>query len=220
MNLPNLLTILRIFFVPFLVAVLMQGRIRVEIHGIVITHELLALGIFLAAAATDLLDGYLARRWGQVTTVGMLLDPIADKLLVSAALIALVEIGLVPGWMVILIVGREFAVSGLRGIAAAEGYTIKASDLAKTKMLSQVVAISLLLLSIHWKDLADVAMVWLWGVVVFSVLSAVGYFRKFWRKVDDRTKLRRRRELLLLERRERRQRRRETAVQRTAGRGV
>ncbi len=81
-------------------------------------------------------------------------------------------------------------------------------------------AISLLLLSIHWKDLADVAMVWLWGVVVFSVLSAVGYFRKFWRKVDDRTKLRRRRELLLLERRERRQRRRETAVQRTAGRGV
>ena len=220
MNLPNLLTLLRIFFVPLLVAVLMQGRIRVEVHGFVITHELLALGIFLAAAATDLLDGYLARRWGQVTTVGMLLDPIADKLLVSAALIALVEIGLVPAWMVILIVGREFAVSGLRGIAAAEGYTIKASDLAKTKMLSQVVAISLLLLSIHWKNLTGVAMFWLWGVVVFSVLSAIGYFRKFWRKVDDRTKLRRRRELLLLERRERRQRRREAAVQKIADRGV
>ena len=110
------------------------------------TNEWLALAIFLVAAGTDLLDGYLARRWKQVTTVGTLLDPIADKLLISAALISLVQVRVLPGWMAILIIGREFAVSGLRQIAAAEGYTIKASDLGKTKMLSQVVAVSCMLL--------------------------------------------------------------------------
>jgi CDP-diacylglycerol---glycerol-3-phosphate 3-phosphatidyltransferase len=106
-------------------------------------------GDLLAAAGTDLLDGYLARRWKQVTTVGTLLDPIADKLLISAALISLVQVGVLPGWMAILIVGREFAVSGLRQIAAAEGYTIKASDLGKTKMFSQVVAVSCMLLAVR-----------------------------------------------------------------------
>lgn len=220
MNLPNLLTILRIFFVPLLVAVLVQGSVRIEVEGFVITHDLLALAIFLAAAATDLLDGYLARRWGQVTTVGTLLDPIADKLLVSAALIGLVQVQLVPAWMVILIVGREFAISGLRSIAAAEGYTIKASDLGKTKMVTQVVAISLLLLSIRWKALSGFAMLWLWGVVVFSIVSAAGYFRKFWRKLDNTIKLRRRRELLLMERRERKRRRRAAASLRAANHGL
>src|SRR5580698_9073908 len=111
MNIPNALTILRIFFVPMLVAVLVDNTVWM---GFPVTNEWLALGIFLAAAGTDLLDGYLARRWKQVTTVGTLLDPIADKLLISAALISLVEIRLVPAWMVILIIGREFAVSGLR----------------------------------------------------------------------------------------------------------
>lgn len=203
MNFPNLLTILRIFFVPFLVAVLVQEDLRFHIRGFEITNEFLALSIFLAAAATDMVDGYLARKWGQVTTVGTLLDPIADKLLISSALIALVQVDQVPAWMVILIVGREFAISGLRSIASAEGYTIKASDLAKTKMATQVVAVTLLLLSIHWKGLSGVAMLWLWGVVFFSVASAAGYFRKFWRKVDDRVKRRRRRELLLTEKRAR-----------------
>ena len=212
MNLPNLLTILRIFFVPLLVAVLLQGSLRFQIDGFPVTNNLLALCIFLAAAATDLLDGYLARRWGQVTTVGTLLDPIADKLLISAALIALVQIQLIPAWMVILIVGREFAISGLRSIAAAEGYTIKASDLGKTKMVTQVAAISLLLLSIRWTSLRGLALAWLWGVVIFSLASAVQYFRKFWRRVDDRIKTRRRRELLLLERRERKRRRRPSAA--------
>lgn len=207
MNLPNLLTILRIFFVPLLVAVLVQGKLTFELGGFVITNDLLALAIFLAAAATDLLDGYLARRWGQVTTVGTLLDPIADKLLISSALIALVQIQLIPAWMVIIIVGREFAISGLRSIAAAEGYTIKASDLGKTKMLSQVIAISLLVLSTRWESLFPLGMLWLWGVVIFSLASAVGYFRKFWRKVDDQIKLRRRRELLLMARREKREKR-------------
>src|SRR6201984_2521138 len=110
MNLPNTLTILRIFFVPFLVAVLVEQDLKIEWRGVVWPHEFLSLAIFLAAAATDLLDGYLARRWRQVTTVGTLLDPIADKLLISAALISLVQVGVLPGWMAILIVGREFAV--------------------------------------------------------------------------------------------------------------
>src|SRR5438552_9186904 len=141
MNVPNSLTIARIFFVPLLVAALVGKSVAIHVGGLVITNEWLALAIFLAAAATDLLDGFLARRWGQITTIGTLLDPIADKLLISAALISLVQINLVPGWMVILIVGREFAVSGLRSIAAAEGYTIRASDLGKTKMVAQVTAI-------------------------------------------------------------------------------
>src|SRR3984893_7409262 len=145
MNLPNSLTIARIFFVPLLVAALVAESVSIKLFGVTITNEWLALAIFLIAAATDLLDGYLARRWGQVTTIGTLLDPIADKLLVSAALISLVQIRAIPAWMVVLIIGREFAVSGLRSIAAAEGYTIAASDLGKTKTISQVLAISVVL---------------------------------------------------------------------------
>jgi CDP-diacylglycerol---glycerol-3-phosphate 3-phosphatidyltransferase len=201
MNVPNTLTILRIFFVPFLVASLVEQELRLEWRGVVwLPNELVALAIFLTAAATDLLDGYLARRWGQITTVGMLLDPIADKLLISAALVSLVQIRLVPAWMVVLIIGREFAVSGLRSIAAAEGYTIQASDMGKTKMITQVIAISMILLSIHWPWLQGFAMLWMWGVVVFGLASAIEYFRKFWRKVDDSIKLRRRKELLDVER--------------------
>lgn len=204
MNLPNTLTILRIFFVPFLVAVLVEQDLRVQLYGVVWPHEFLGLAIFLAAAATDLLDGYLARRWGQITTVGMLLDPIADKLLISAALISLVQIRLVPAWMVVLIIGREFAVSGLRSIAAAEGYTIHASDLGKTKMITQVIAISMVLLSIRWEALRGFAMLWMWGVLVFGIVSAIQYFLKFWRTVDDSIKHNRRKELLRVERQRKR----------------
>jgi CDP-diacylglycerol---glycerol-3-phosphate 3-phosphatidyltransferase len=200
MNLPNSLTILRIFFVPLLVAALVQENVGFHVGRLRVTNDWLALAIFLAAAATDLLDGYLARRWRQVTTIGTLLDPIADKLLISAALISLVQVRLLPGWMAILIIGREFAVSGLRSIAAAEGYTIKASDLGKTKMLSQVVGVSVMLLSVRHPRLHTTGMVLMWTVVLFALLSAVSYFRKFWRKVDERVKKRRRRELLLLER--------------------
>src|SRR5882762_7603145 len=205
MNVPNSLTIARIFFVPLMVAALVQENVVVHVGGMAITNEWLALAIFLAAAGTDLLDGFLARRWGQITTIGTLLDPIADKLLISAALISLVQVHAAPAWMVVLIIGREFAVSGLRGIAAAEGYTIKASELGKTKMIAQVVAISLVLLSVRHPELSGAANWAMWGVVVFSVASAVDYFRKFWRKVDVRVKKRRRRELLRMERRERRQ---------------
>ncbi|HTC37094.1 MAG TPA: CDP-diacylglycerol--glycerol-3-phosphate 3-phosphatidyltransferase [Bryobacteraceae bacterium] len=205
MNLPNTLTILRIFFVPFLVAVLVEQKLRIDWRGeVLVPNAFLALGIFLIAAATDLLDGYLARRWKQITTVGTLLDPIADKLLVSAALISLVQIRRVPAWMVVLIIGREFAVSGLRSIAAAEGYTIQASDLGKTKMITQVVAICMILLSIRWEALSGFAMLWMWGVVIFGIASAVEYFRKFWRMVDDSIKHRRRQQLLRIERQRKR----------------
>ena len=184
MNIPNALTLLRIFFVPLLVAALVQEDVRVGTGMFQLNKEFFALAIFWVAAATDLIDGYLARRWGQVTTVGTLLDPIADKLLISAALISLVEIRRLPGWMVILIIGREFAVTGLRSIAAAEGYTIRASDLGKTKMVAQVVGISLVLLSIHWPDLTQLAIYAMWGVVFFGIASALQYFRKFWHQVD------------------------------------
>lgn len=204
MNLPNSLTIARIFFVPLLVAVLVQERIILEFHGIVIHNDVVALIIFWLAAATDLLDGYLARRWQQVTTIGTLLDPIADKLLVSAALIALVQMRIVPGWLVVLLIGREFAVSGLRAIAAAEGYTISASELGKTKTLSQVVAISLLMIGIRHSEMLKWANASLYLVVIFSVWSAVAYFGKFWRKVDVGIKHRRRAELLNAERQRRR----------------
>jgi CDP-diacylglycerol--glycerol-3-phosphate 3-phosphatidyltransferase len=204
MNLPNTLTIARIFFVPILVAVLVQERIILHWNGAVITNDVVALIIFWVAAATDLLDGYLARRWGQVTTIGTLLDPIADKLLVSAALIALVQVRAVPGWLVVLLVGREFAVSGLRSIAAVEGYTIRASELGKTKTFWQVLAISLLMISMHHAWVVKWANFSLYVVVLFSIWSAISYFNKFWRKIDIRTKQGRRQELLLAERQRRR----------------
>src|SRR6201997_1011155 len=166
MNLPNALTILRIFFVPLLVAALVQENVGFQVGGVRVTNDSLSLAIFLVAAGTDLLDGYLARRWKQVTTIGTLLDPIADKLLVSAALISLVQIRILPGWMAILIIGREFAVSGLRAIAASEGYTIQASDLGKTKMFSQVVAISCMLLSMRHPALVFPGKLLMWGVIV------------------------------------------------------
>jgi CDP-diacylglycerol---glycerol-3-phosphate 3-phosphatidyltransferase len=179
MNLPTSLTILRIFFVPLLVVLLLtKGR----------NMDLWAVGVFLAAAVTDLLDGYLARKRLQVTTLGILLDPIADKLLTSAAFISLVEMRLVPAWMVVIIVGREFAVSGLRGIAMSEGYTIAASDLAKTKMAFQVVAITVILLQRRFLILQDLGEVLLWLVVVFALASAVQYFWSFWRRLDSSVK--------------------------------
>jgi CDP-diacylglycerol--glycerol-3-phosphate 3-phosphatidyltransferase len=205
MNLPNLLTLIRIFLVPLVVAALVQQNLQLQIgNRLLVANDFFALTVFLAAAFTDILDGYLARRWKQVTTVGTLLDPVADKLLISAALIALVEIRLLPGWMVILIIGREFAVSGLRSIAAAEGYTIKAGELGKSKMMLQVVGITLVMLSIRWPDLRTFALAAMWAVVGLGLASAVDYFRKFWRKVDTSIKLRRRHELIVLERQKRR----------------
>lgn len=204
-NLPNLLTLFRIFLVPLLVAALVQQNFSIHWgNRLLVANDFFALIVFLAAALTDLLDGYLARRWKQVTTVGTLLDPVADKLLISAALISLVEIRLLPGWLVILIISREFAVSGLRSIAAAEGYPIKAGELGKSKMLFQVLGVALVMLSIRWSGLRPYALAAMWAVVIFGLASAVDYFRKFWRKVDTSIKLRRRHELILMERQKRR----------------
>jgi len=215
MNLPNLLTLLRIFFVPLLVAALLADDDGLRRQAFFpVSGELFALAIFLTAAATDLLDGYLARRWGQVTTVGTLLDPIADKLLIMAALISLVWVHRVPAWMAILVVGREFAVSGLRQIAAASGYVIRASELGKTKMSAQVIAISLVIGGIRWPGLNASGLIAMWAVLLFGIVSAADYFRKFWRKVDYQVKRRRRRELLRLERAKQRAAR---AVARPAG---
>jgi CDP-diacylglycerol--glycerol-3-phosphate 3-phosphatidyltransferase len=173
-NLPNALTLFRIFLVPILVVVLLtkfEGR------------EYVGLAIFLLAAVTDFLDGWLARRYNEVTRLGMLLDPIADKLLVSCAFISLVELKLAPAWMVAVIIGREFAVSGLRSIAIQQGVTIPASPLGKGKMVSQVIAISLLILGHELGEFLFVAKIALWAVVVFAIGSGVDYFLKFWRRV-------------------------------------
>lgn len=204
-NLPNILTLLRIFLVPLLVAALVEQQWRISWGPrVLVANDFLALGLFLAAALTDLLDGYLARRWKQVTTVGTLLDPVADKLLVSAALVSLVQIRLLPGWLVILIIGREFAVSGLRSIAAAEGYVIKAGELGKSKTVLQVVGVVLILLSNRWPAVRLFGLVAMGAVVAVGLWSAVDYFQKFWKKVDAGIKLRRRSELVTLERQKRR----------------
>ena len=144
MNLPNSLTLLRIFIVPLLVVVLLT-KFSESWFGL--PQHVLGVSLFLIAAFTDWLDGYLARKRRQVSRLGILLDPIADKLLISSAFISLVENRLAPAWAVVLIIGREFAVSGLRSIAAAEGWAIAASPMGKFKMVSQVVTIALLITS-------------------------------------------------------------------------
>ena len=175
-NLPNSLTLLRIFLVPFLVVVLLT-----KFSG----REYIGLAIFLVAAVTDFFDGWLARRQGKITRLGTLLDPIADKLLMSAAFIALVEMDPthVPAWMVVIIIGREFAVSGLRSIAAQQGVTIAASQLGKWKMIAQVVAISLLILGYELGELRLTGTIALWAVMLFALASGVDYFIKFARGV-------------------------------------
>jgi len=137
MNLPNYLTFARMLMVPILVVVLLTR---------VTHHEIIGVIVFWVASLTDLLDGYLARKWKQVTTLGKLLDPLADKLLISGALISLVELGLAPAWMTFIILGREMAITGLRGIASEEGITIAAERLGKWKLGAQIAAISCLLL--------------------------------------------------------------------------
>ena len=143
MNLPNSLTLLRIFIVPLLVVVLLTPFS--ESFGV--PRHILGVGIFLGAALTDYFDGKIARRWKQVTRLGQLLDPLADKLLISAALISLVENQLAPAWAVVIIIGREFAVTGLRSIAATDGVVISASKMGKFKMLVQVITVALLIVS-------------------------------------------------------------------------
>jgi len=152
--------------------------------------DLWAVVVFLLAATTDLLDGYLARKRGQVTSLGILLDPIADKLLTSAAFISLVYLHLISAWMAVIIIGREFAVSGLRAIASAEGFSLKVSELGKTKMVFQVVAITVVSLERRLPLLRLPGSVLLWMVVLFALASAGQYFISFWKRLDNRIKRR------------------------------
>jgi len=152
--------------------------------------DLWAVVVFLLAATTDLLDGYLARKRGQVTSLGILLDPIADKLLTSAAFISLVYLHLISAWMAVIIIGREFAVSGLRAIASAEGFSLKVSELGKTKMVFQVVAITVIVLERRLPLLRLPGSVLLWMVVLFALASAGQYFISFWKRLDNRIKRR------------------------------
>ena len=171
MNLPNALTLLRIFLVPLLVVVLLT---RVE------GHVYFGVGIFSLAVATDFLDGFFARRRKQVTGFGQVIDPLADKLLISAALISLVQMGLAPAWMVAVIIGREFAVTGLRSLAYSRGVAMPASPLGKIKMVAQVVAILALIIGDdHLPGVYAIGNAALWVVLAAALVSAADYFRRF-----------------------------------------
>ena len=197
MNLPNALTLARIFLVPLVVVILLTR----EMHG----WALWGAGVFLAAALTDLLDGYVARRRKQVTTLGRLLDPIADKLLISSALISLVELKIAPAWMVVIIIAREFAVNGLRSIAAQEGFSIDVSPLGKGKMVLQVAAVVGLILGHEYHGwVQQTANLLLWAVVFLALISMLQYFREFWSKLDSSVKNRESRRLRIMERRRQR----------------
>lgn len=199
----------RIAAVPLLIWILSSKRFAVGVYG---EREILASAVFILASITDGIDGFLARRRRQVTTIGMLLDPLADKLLVAAAFIALVQFNphIVPAWMAVVIVGREFLVSGLRSIAAAQGFTIEASDLGKSKMVLQIVSIVAAILSHRWLqwewrafilDLDLIAHIAIWFMVILSVASAVDYFAAFWKKIDRSVERGRRRRSFVLSRR-------------------
>lgn len=178
MNLPNALTLARIFLVPLLVVVLLT---KFEGHLVLgIAKGYVAAGIFGLASLTDWLDGYLARRHQQVTILGQLLDPIADKLLISAALVSLVQLDLAPAWMAAIIIGRELAVTGLRGIAQTRGLIMPASPLGKAKMMTEVIAILLLMLGQELgPTLIRLGQLSLWVVLAFALWSAVEYYQTF-----------------------------------------
>ena len=211
MNLPNSITLTRIAAVPVLIWALSAHS---PLHGSHGEQEILASLIFIAASVTDGLDGYFARKRGQITTLGMLLDPLADKLMVSAAFIILVAYtpSIVPPWIAIVVIGREFLVSGLRSIAASEGFTIQASDVGKLKTVIQIVSVVATILAHRWNE-------WIFGPVVIgvhliavtavywmtlvSIISAIDYFVGFWKKVEGASDTRRRRRSSVLSRRKR-----------------
>jgi CDP-diacylglycerol---glycerol-3-phosphate 3-phosphatidyltransferase len=199
MNLPNSITMSRIVMIPLLLWILSHFYPWQGPNG---EQELAASILFVLASITDGLDGYLARKRSQITTMGMLLDPIADKVMVTAALIALVAYNpdVVKVWIAVVIIGREFLVSGLRSIASSEGFTIEASDLGKLKTVIQIISVVSAILAHHWYQ-------WQFGVVVIpvkwiaitaiyftvavSIISAVDYFVGFWKKIDHAAKDRR-----------------------------
>jgi CDP-diacylglycerol--glycerol-3-phosphate 3-phosphatidyltransferase len=209
-NLPNYITFIRILSIPLLIWVLSSSHFSSE-HG---EKELLASALFIGASITDGIDGYLARKRGQITTMGILLDPLADKLLIAAAYVTLVQFNptLVPAWVAVIVIGREFLVSGLRSIAATEGFTIEASHLGKFKMVVQIVSVVAVILAHRWREwplfghyflpVYWIAFVAIWFMVCISLISAIDYFVAFWSKID-RQVVRSRRRAFVLSRRKR-----------------
>jgi CDP-diacylglycerol--glycerol-3-phosphate 3-phosphatidyltransferase len=186
MNLPNVLTVSRIFLVPLLMVVLLtkfEGRLILGVR-----KELVGAAIFGIASLTDFLDGYLARRRKQVTTLGQVMDPLADKLLITAALVSLVQMDLTSAWIVAVILGREFAVTVLRSIAQARGVIIPASPLGKIKMTAEVIAVLMLILVGADRDLVPPffipGTIALWIAMVTAVVSGVDYYRRFARSIS------------------------------------
>jgi CDP-diacylglycerol---glycerol-3-phosphate 3-phosphatidyltransferase len=210
-NLPNYITLTRIAAIPLLIWILCSPRFS-SAQG---EREMLASVVFILASITDGIDGYLARKRGQITTMGMLLDPLADKLLIAAAFITLVQFNpaLVPAWMAVVIIGREFLVSGLRSIAASEGFTIQASELGKFKMLVQIISVVAVILARRWHQwpvfgiyifpVYWIAWVAIWFMVLLSLVSALDYFVAFWSRIDRKSEKRRRRAFVLARRRKR-----------------
>jgi CDP-diacylglycerol--glycerol-3-phosphate 3-phosphatidyltransferase len=204
-NLPNYITLSRIASIPLIIWILTTSHFSARQQTL---RVVLASGIFVLASITDGVDGYLARRRGQITTMGMLLDPLADKLMIAAAYITLVQLipSIVSVWVAVLIVGREFLISGLRSIAAGEGFTIEASELGKLKMVVQIVSVVAAILALRW-DVWDfrifiipvrlIAIMSIWFMVAVSIISAVDYFVGFWKKIDKRVERRRRRPFVL-----------------------
>jgi len=210
-NLPNSITLTRIASIPLLIWILSTSRFSSPWGE----QELLASAVFILASITDGIDGYLARKRDQITTMGMLLDPLADKLLIAAAFITLVQFNpaLVPAWMAVVIIGREFLVSGLRSIAASEGFTIEASELGKFKMLVQIISVVAVILAHRWHEwpvygpyvfsVYWIAQLAIWFMVALSLISAVDYFIAFWSRIDRTAEKRRRRAFVLTRRRKR-----------------
>lgn len=174
LNTPNLLTLFRILLVPLLVVVLLT-----KFEG----KELVGLAVFLLAALTDFLDGFIARRHSKVTRLGQLLDPAADKILTSAAFISLVELRVAAAWIVVAIIARDFAVSALRAFAASDGVVIPAGVWGKVKTVVQIVAISLLIIYERLGELERLAPLSLWLALIVSVYSGLEYFFRFGRLV-------------------------------------
>lgn len=168
MNLPNKLTIFRVILIPFFIVFLLVPITPID--------KWIALAIFIIASLTDLLDGKIARKYGLVTNFGKFMDPLADKLLVCSALICLIELDRIPSWMVIVIIAREFIISGFRLVAADNGVVIAASYWGKFKTTFQMVAVCLLIADIE--ALGLFAQIVLWIAVILTVVSLVDYLIK------------------------------------------
>jgi len=203
MNLPNSITMSRIVMIPLLLWIL-SPHFPWQGNG---AQEIVASVLFVLASITDGLDGYLARRRGQITTMGMLLDPLADKIMVTGAIIALVAYNpqIVKVWIAVVIVAREFVISGLRSIASSEGFTIQASDLGKLKTVVQIVSVTSAILAHHWQQWQIGVLVipvrWyavaaIYFTVLVSTISAIDYFIGFWKQIDHASKNRRKASIL------------------------